>query len=584
MVRWVVRLVGLVVLGGAVLLPGLISSIGPSTADVTYEETSIRKYVASFDVDEEGDLHVTERLTVSFPYYGKHGIFRFWDLRDDNTSARRVPQDIEVTRDGQDEPVDLSWESGRRYRVAKIGSADVLIPAGDHVYVISYVVDGVLLASSGDLASAFYWNLIPGGWRQAIAEANLTVHLPADAAAVQCAVGAGSTSGCIAEGEGSRTLTIEAGPLEPNTPVTLRTDLDLETPPAGHRVPWPHWLDSVLGASFSGAAVVLGGAGAAGLLGGLLSRRTHEPTPPFPLMYAPPEGVGPAQAQYLLTEKVDKTSFVASVMQAAEQGAVTLARAGDGWTVTDRNGAAGWAAVDPVTSEVAGLLTGPGASFTASRSSVTAGQTLQTELAQHSKAVTAWARRSGLMAPSGLGSWGGLALLAAVGLTVWLIVSPPGDMRAWALIPGLFALGAVELVAVGATTRRTTAGRDLWSRIGGFHRVLSTPSSVQRFDFSGRQDLYTAYLPWAVAFGCAREWAEKYRTETGAEPPLPPYLGPYPGGYAGDPSSALVDDFSSTVSSAISAYQATQSSSSSGGGGGGFSGGGGGGGGGGGSW
>jgi uncharacterized membrane protein len=107
---------------------------------------------------------------------------------------------------------------------------------------------------------------------------------------------------------------------------------------------------------------------------------------------------------------------------------------------------------------------------------------------------------------------------------------------------------------------------------------------VQRFDFSGRQDLYTAYLPWAVAFGCAREWADKYRTETGTEPPAPSYLGAYGAGYVGgDPSAALVDDFSSTVSSAISAYQATQSSSG-GGGGGGFSGGGGGGGGGGGSW
>ena len=41
------------------------------------------------------------------------------------------------------------------------------------------------------------------------------------------------------------------------------------------------------------------------------------------------------------------------------------------------------------------------------------------------------------------------------------------------------------------------------------------PSSKQRFDFSGRKELYTAYIPWAVAFGCADEWAEKYRTEIG---------------------------------------------------------------------
>ena len=113
--------------------------------------------------------------------------------------------------------------------------------------------------------------------------------------------------------------------------------------------------------------------------------------------------------------------------------------------------------------------------------------------------------------------------------------------------------------------------------------MLATPSGEQRFDFSGRKELYTAYIPWAVAFGVADQWAEKYRLETGEEPPAPHYLGAT-GGYAGGSFAAsMADDFSSTVSSAISAYEATQSSSSSGGGGG-SSGGGGGGGGGGGSW
>ena len=138
--------------------------------------------------------------------------------------------------------------------------------------------------------------------------------------------------------------------------------------------------------------------------------------------------------------------------------------------------------------------------------------------------------------------------------------------------------------ATGAGTRRTRTGRDLWSRAGGFRRILSTPSAEDRFDFAARQDLYTAYIPWAVAFGCADEWAEKYRTEMGSEPPVPSYFGGYYGGAAvGSAVSSMVGDFQSTVSSAISSYEATQKSSSSGGGGG-FSGGGGGGGGGGGSW
>ena len=87
----------------------------------------------------------------------------------------------------------------------------------------------------------------------------------------------------------------------------------------------------------------------------------------------------------------------------------------------------------------------------------------------------------------------------------------------------------------------------------------------QHFDFSGRQDLYTAYIPWAVAFGVADEWAAKYKLETGEEPPAPHYFASTLGYTGGSFAASMADDFSSTVSSAISAYEATQSSSSSGG-------------------
>ncbi len=99
---------------------------------------------------------------------------------------------------------------------------------------------------------------------------------------------------------------------------------------------------------------------------------------------------------------------------------------------------------------------------------------------------------------------------------------------------GLFAVFALPVLAPGASTIRTPKGREAWSRLGGFRRVLSTPSSEARFDFSGRKELYTAYIPWAVAFGCAREWAEKYRVEAQEEPPVPGYyIGGYPGMYGG---------------------------------------------------
>ena len=169
----------------------------------------------------------------------------------------------------------------------------------------------------------------------------------------------------------------------------------------------------------------------------------------------------------------------------------------------------------------------------ASRKDVAAGERLKTEIASFESNVTGWARRSGNLVTVGLGGLGGLLVLGAWILVGVIAIWNPLDMTMLGIIPGVFAITAMPLLKTGSGTKRTAQGRDLWSRIGGFHRVLSTPSSQDRFDFSGRQELYTQYIPWAVALDCADEWAAKYRTEMGAEPPAPSYFGSYYGAGTG---------------------------------------------------
>ena len=581
MKRVVGSVAGLVVVVLVLLAPAAFSGAEGGGGD---EPTTITSYVADFDVADNGDLAATERLTVAFPVGDRHGIFRFFDHADDSEpNARRVPHDITVTMDGGDVPVELTTEDHGRYTVARIGDPDSFLPVGEHVYEISYEIDGVLSPGSDGAETELYWNLIPGGWQQPIERSDLTVHLPTAAVGVQCAVGAGATGGCRAAGDGTDTLRVRTGALAPHTPVTVRAGLDMPTPPAGEARPWSVAMDPVLGPHPVVLGVVLALAVGAGVLGVVLARRARETDPQFPLMYAPPDGIGPAQAAYLVTEQVDDEQYVATLMYAAEKGAIGLDRSGEAWTITDKGGPGGWAGLYPVTTGVAHLLGGPGTSFTASPKDVQAGKRLKREIESFESGTEEWARTAGLMVGSGLGGLGALVIigcaLAVVGVAIW----NPCDMTFLGLGPGAFAVLGGGLAAPGAGTRRTRAGRDLWSRAGGFRRILSTPSAQERFDFSGREELYTAYVPWAVAFGCADTWAEKYRTEMGAEPPVPSYFGhAYAGAHTGSHVSSMVDDFHSTVSSAISSYEATQKSSSSGGGG--FSGGGGGGGGGGGSW
>ncbi len=498
MKRLGVGLLGLAILGFAVLLPAWLFNVG-SAGDVE-ETTRISSYRATFDVADDGTMRVVENIELSVSTFDRHGIFRFFDRADRSAPhLRREPYDIEVLRAGQPEPVEYLTEDQGRFLVAKIGDADVVLEPGTHTYQISYSVDDVLIDDPGGDGSRFYWQVVPGGWAQVIDRLDIRVRLPAAATDVRCAIGAGRTAGCAPVGEDTRRLRLDGIGIGSFTPVTIQTDLATPVPPVrGEEYAWGPQYDPVLAPVPVVVLVVLAAVGA--LAAGVgLSYRVFERTPPFPLQFAPPPGLGPAQAAYVLDERVGREQFVATVLHAAEQGAIDVRRSESGWTIQDRGG---WDRVDQVSAGLA-TLTGGSGTFSATTGGVDAGKRLQEQLARFEDETAAWARGQGLVVRGPLGGLGGLLVLAAMGVAVAIGVTSLFGMSLLAIVPGFFAIGAVGLLMPGAGTLRTRTGRDLWSRVGGFRRVLSTPSSKQRFDFSGRQDLYTAYLPWAVAFGVA---------------------------------------------------------------------------------
>lgn len=567
--------------------------------DETFDIASIATYKAHFVLSRTGDLDVTENVLVSFPI-AKHGIFRFFDLIDpSNPYARRMPEGITVLRDGKPDEVDFSERGNGRFRVARIGSPSVEIE-GMHTYTIRYRVRGIIEPGTDGTRSQLYWNLIPGGWTMSIDRSVLTVDLPVAASgALRCGVGVGKKAGCQqVDGAGTRRITVRTGYLKPRTPVTLKTGLDLPTPASAHLVPWTGRWDPVLGRNplITGAVAAL--ALIAGGIGWWWRRAAHEKVPAHPLMYAPPTGIGPAQAVYVMDEKVGRDQFIATVLHAAQHGAISLhLGSADRWRMNTEDPRA-WDDLDVVTKAVGSTLdirksgtleVGPG--------KTKSGKKVQDAEGDLSDDCKRWAMTEGYLtslAGTSLRGWLGVAALAAS--VLWALINP-FDMTLMAAIPGSFGVFAAMLLGAGAGTTRTDTGRRLWSEIGGFKRMLSTDSSEARFDFSAKKDLYTAYIPWAVAFGVADAWAKKYRSETGEEPPMPDYL---PGGSSGvsgsfdstsSSVSAMSASFGAAVGAAIGAYTASIAPSSSSGGssfssdsGGGFSGGGGGGGGGGGSW
>src|SRR5690349_21046576 len=78
------------------LLYPLAAPLFATGADAGPDPVRITDYRADFQVSDSGRLDAVETITAEFPY-GRHGIFRFFDLSDPSDSHVRLkPEDIEV--------------------------------------------------------------------------------------------------------------------------------------------------------------------------------------------------------------------------------------------------------------------------------------------------------------------------------------------------------------------------------------------------------------------------------------------------------------------------------------------------------
>ncbi|MGE2834442.1 DUF2207 domain-containing protein [Mycobacterium sp. SMC-4] len=546
----------------------------------------LTRYDVDIRVDAAGDLTAVETITGQFPG-DRHGIFRYWDVANQNSPrVRQVPEVTSILMDGRPAPYQMLSEGGGRFVVAKIGDPDRYLSYGTHVFEIRYTIPGVLDPSEDDPDSVFFWNVIAPAWNNEIRRANVSVTLPSAVDGAQCWVGFGAGTPCLDLAVRDNRVTFSAADLAPRTPVTVRAGVELPPPPRAE-VPWPYYWDRILGQSPTGVAWILGVTVLAGLAALLWLRTIVEKPPGFPLQYAPPDGLGPVQTEYIRTESVPKTGLTATLFHLAERGLVELRQVDDTqWNVEGIAEPARWRDVDPVSAAVAAALKVDrrGKPFQAEKTAA-AGKKLSQARSEMTTAVKKWAVESGYMVTRKRELWLRAANAAAFVAMVCAFFRWGFPTTMSALPFAAFFLFSTVSWRDGVGTRRTRAGRELWSRAGGFHRVLSTDSAESRFDFAARRDLYTAYVPYAVAAGVAALWAKKYHAETGLAAPQPEWYGASVTSHssadtAAGGADADFDSFESALASSIGAYTASQASSSSGssssfGGGGGGGGGGG---------
>lgn len=558
---WVIRLA---VVAGFVLALVWEPGFGGQT---TTDDAIVRDYEAVMDIDRAGNMELVEHLAVELAR-GKHGIFRIFDTADPRRPDVEHPVVVEsVERDGLPEYYEEVGSVRGTYNI-RIGKAEEPVEGGVYEYAIRSTTKDVFEPGDDD-TTVWWWDIIGQGWQMPFDSVKVTAHLPATPTAAKCVRGEDTPCQVTVDDD---TMTFQAQNLAPFEPVTvlLTFPADQLDPPAP-APPGGITLSLVLG-------IVLGLLVAVG--GFLLVGRTREKPVGLPALFEPPEGIYPALGVKVLDEVESPFALQATLFDLAERGLLKLTGNDSGWTVKvvgDPSNTIMTAAEVGVLAKLG--LDRPGVSFQLTKTEAS-GKTLSQARNALDAQVNVDSKPYLDRSPAG---YSGTVLAWAAQIGFWfLVIRIFGGIRVnWLLLIPL-AAASIVLAALlfdrTAWTVRNEAGRDMWSRVGGFSRFLTTDSAETRFDFAKRMDLYPRYLPWALVLGSADAWAQRYRDQ-GVEPPVVPWL-VWTGSRQNFSMTSMTDSFNSVIAGAASAYAASQSSS----GGGGFSGGSGGGGGGGGSW
>ena len=604
-------------------------------------------YDSDITVFSNGSQSVVETIQVRAEGIDiKRGIYRDFPTEYRTPSGSRLRVDFRVAsveRDGQTEAFHTQrLANGVRVYV---GSADLFLQPGVYTYRLSYVTDRQL--GFFEDHDELYWNVTGNGWTFPIDAVTAQVHLPPgiDAGAITAEAYTGAqgerggnyraqTAGASAEFTATRGL----GPGEGLTIVVGWPKGHVHEPAWQDRLRWQWNDDPALFVVWLGALVLF--------LYYLWAWRQVGRDPPGGIIvpeYEAPSGYPPAALRLVRRMAWDDKALSAALVGLAVKGALKIVEDDDGYRVTPTG-----KAPDRPSGDEQAILTALGGKTLAFESTnhvaVSAlRDTHRCELQQRYEKSHYYSNR-GWMVPGWIltvavaayaafgvfGSYGGeaafplffIVFLGAFGSpffsTLWRMREPAARTAAnfvrlcvtglmflfvlsmvgastfsgmvvvpWALVVGLVALAALNLLFSQWMKAPTRAGRQLLDHAEGFRQYLGVAESDElRFKYSKQvtPEVFEAYLPYAIALDVETQWAERFAAHlktTGQSPAT--YRSAYFDGHSftgvRGMSTSLGAGLASTVSS--SSHAPGSSSGSSGGGGGGSSGGGGGGGGGG---
>jgi hypothetical protein len=301
-------------------LPALVAAIALLVAMPARAEERITHFVSDVTVQPDGALDVVETIRlVSEGREIQRGIQRDFPTQYRGAGGRQVTvgfKVLAVARDGQAEPYTrIGMDNGERVR---IGSADRLLPPGDHVYRIHYRTTRQLGFYSD--FDELYWNATGTGWTFPIERAEARITLPKPVRFGKRAFYTGE-QGSIAKDA----AVVDERPGR----IVFRTTRRLEAREGlTIAAAWPKGIVAAPG-PFTKFVWLLGDWGAmmlaaAGTIAMLAywaralwqARRHPDPRPLVPL-FSPPDDLSAAAVRYIWRKQFDDRTFAAAVVDVA---------------------------------------------------------------------------------------------------------------------------------------------------------------------------------------------------------------------------------------------------------------------------
>ena len=563
----------------------IVFFIGVILSTGTNAEERILSFHSSVQIAADGWLTVTESIAAQVEGRQiRRGILRDFptDYRDRLGRSVTVPFDVvAVTRDGRPEP----WSANRQANGVslRIGSANVMLPHGRHVYEITYRTRWQL--GFFDDHDELYWNVNGNGWTFAMDRISADVSLPVTGAAavpaaqlkVEAYTGAFGARGrdyeAVARDGGAAFRTTRAMRPYEGLTIVFMFPKGVIAPPSA-RQKFDRWLKDNLGEA-------VGAAGFLVFLSFLYWRwsaagRDPRSGPAFP-RYEAPRGLGPAGVRYLDRMKCDDRCFASALLGLGQHGYLRI-REDRGAYELERTGKA----MEWLPGEAAVAVLAPAKGVRA----IGAAHDPEVQQARAALDIALNKHFGEQLFSRNLGSlFLGVVLAAATMGAMFVLKASLPVMVAAAIAMGIALFAAAKLLPA-----YTGEGRRLQDEVDGLRQYLGVAEGddLARMKMPPRsKEEFAKFLPYAVALGVETAWADAFAKVLGAAA-LAAAAADYYSSSSSDYHHGVggftdsIADMGRTISAASTppASSSGGSGSSGGGGGGGSSGGGGGGGGG----